>query len=353
MTDLAPRIELAPGYSICSVINGCWQLTPDHGGGPAEREAVFRIFDDLLAHGFTTFDGADIYTGVEALLGEYRTRLPDPDRIQIHTKYVPDRGALESLEARDVDEAIDRSRRRLGMETLDLVQFHWWRYEVPGIEMVLERLQSAQAHGRIRHLGLTNFDTQHVRAMLEDRAPIVSLQCQYSMLDRRPEREMGELADARGVRLIPYGVLGGGFLSERYLGVDPAAAQENRSLTKYRLIIEEAGGWDAYQGLLQLLAEIAAGHGVSVATVAARWVLDQAGVGAILLGVGSRSRARENLALTDLLLGEDERQALRAALATRPIPPGDMFGLERVPGGRHSSIMKTDLNAVAPDGAAP
>ena len=101
-----------------------------------------------------------------------------------------------------------------------------------------------------------------------------------------------------------------------------------------------------------LLEEISASHGVSLATVAARWVLDQPGVAAILLGVGSRSRAQENLEIATLELGDDEGRAIRAALATRPIPPGDIFDLEREPDGRHSRIMKTDLNAVADDGAS-
>ncbi|MEO0974028.1 MAG: aldo/keto reductase, partial [Pseudomonadota bacterium] len=192
----APRVELSPGYSISSVINGCWQLTPDHGGGPSEHEAAFRLFDALVERGFTTFDGADIYTGVETLLGAYRQRLADPSTIQVHTKYVPDRDALATLRPQDVDAAIDRSRRRLAMDCLDLVQFHWWRYEVPGIDMVLDRLQAAQAAGRIRLLGLTNFDTAHVRGMLDANAPIVSLQCQYSLLDRRPERDMTALSAA-------------------------------------------------------------------------------------------------------------------------------------------------------------
>ncbi|MEM9387449.1 MAG: aldo/keto reductase [Pseudomonadota bacterium] len=348
---MAPRAELSPGYSIAQVINGCWQLTPDHGGGLQDRGAVFAIFDELIEHGFTTFDGADIYTGVESLLGAYRSRLADPHGIQIHTKYVPDRAALETLRPQDVHAAIDRSRRRLGMDSLDLVQFHWWRYEVPGVEMVLECLQEAQARDHVRLLGLTNFDTAHVRKMLDDGAPIVSLQSQYSLLDRRPERAMTSLAEKSSLKLVPYGVLAGGFLTDRYRGVVASASQANRSLTKYRLIIEEAGGWDAYQGLLELLHEIAAANQVSIAAVAARWVLEQPCVAAIMLGVGSRSRAKENLDIAVLELAEDERRALQAALAARPVPPGDMFDLERDPAGRHARIMKTDLNAGAPDGA--
>ena len=61
------------------------------------------MFADLVEHGFTTFDCADIYTGVEQLLGRFRQRLPDPDRIQALTKLVPDKSSLHQWTARQVD----------------------------------------------------------------------------------------------------------------------------------------------------------------------------------------------------------------------------------------------------------
>jgi aryl-alcohol dehydrogenase-like predicted oxidoreductase len=350
-----PRIELAPGYSIASVINGCWQLAPDHGGGPDSDKAVMATFDALVDHGFTTFDCADIYLGVEEAIGRFRRRLGDAGAIQVHTKYVPDKAALETLRPSDVDAAIDRSRRRLGMEQLDLVQFHWWRYDVAGLDLVIDRLQELQAKGSIRFLGLTNFDTAHVEAMVSRGAPIVSLQAQYSLLDRRPQRCMTALAARTAVRLLPYGSLAGGFLSDQYLGLPApeAASAGNRSLTKYRLIIDEAGGWDAFQGLLRLLQEIACKHCVSLSTVAARWVLDQPEVAAIILGTSRRPRIDERLALASLVLDQEDRSALAGLLAQRPVPPGDMYELERDPDGMHAGIIKTDLNRVgAGDGAA-
>ncbi len=349
MAEAAPavrRVELAPGYHIASVLNGCWQLTPDHGGGPDSRDTVLRRFAELVELGFTTFDCADIYTGVEETIGAFRRTLADPDAIQVHTKYVPDRATLHLLKAKDVDAALDRSRRRLGMERLDLVQFHWWRYEVPGIDMVLDRLFEAQVRERIRLIGTTNFDTSHIRRMLDGGAPVVSLQAQYSLLDRRPEREMTSLCAERGVRLLAYGVLAGGFLSERWLGApDPAAGAVNRSLTKYRLIIDEAGGWGAFQSLLGRLAAIAARHATTLDAVAASWVLSQPAVAGIILGTGSRSRAAANLALGRLALTPDDHEELAELLSRLSVPPGDMYALERDPTGVHAGIIRTDLNA--------
>jgi len=341
MTEVS-RTWLAPGYSIATVINGCWQLTPDHGGGPASEADIFNMFAELVEHGFTTFDCADIYTGVEELLGRFRRRLSDPDRIQIHTKLVPDKSTLHQLTASRVDAVIDRSLQRLGVDSLDLVQFHWWDYRVSGLELLTERLLKAQRAGKIRLLGVTNFDTIHIRELLQAGVPLASVQTQYSLLDRRPEKHMTELSRESGVSLLPYGVLAGGFLSEKYLGAEAALAS-NRSLTKYRLIIEEAGGWGAYQALLQVLSRIAKKHGSTIDLVAANWVLGQAAVRAIILGTGTKSRALQNIKLADLELDAEDLQSIQRQLDRQAVPAGDMYDLERDETGVHAGIIKTDL----------
>ena len=336
------RVELTPGYSIAPIINGCWQLAPDHGGGPPSREAALCTFAELVEHGFTTFDCADIYAGTEELLGRFRRTLADPDSIQIHTKYVPDKASLGQICASGVDEAVEHSLERLRVERLDLLQFHWWSYDVPGLELVTERLIAAQDAGKIRHLGVTNFDAVHVRRMIESGVPLVSLQAQYSLLDRRPEKQMTDLAARSGIRLLPYGTLAGGFLSDRYLHAAPPTAM-NRSLKKYRPIIDEAGGWDDFQRLLRLLRKIADKHGTTIAAVAARWVLDRPSVAAIILGIGSTPRAREHMALVALALDDEDRRAIDEHLESQPRPRGDMYELERDPDGPHAKIIKTDL----------
>ena len=336
------RIELAPGYSISRIINGCWQIAPDHGGGPGSFRNCLRMFAELVDRGFTTFDCADIYAGTEELLGRFRRTLPDPDTIQVHTKYVPDRASLDELTDDDVDAAIDRSLRRLGVERLDLLQFHWWSYGVHGVERVTDRLRRAQDAGKLRLIGVTNFDTPHIRQMVDGGVPIVSLQTQYSLLDRRPERSMTDYARASGIQLLSYGTLAGGFLSGRYVNAEPPSTM-NRSLQKYRLIIDELGGWSVLQRLLGLLQEIADKHDTTVDAVAARWVLDQPAVAAIILGIGSTSRAQGNAGIGTLTFDDEDRQEINDHLASQPIPDGDMYDLERDPQGPHAKIIKSDL----------
>ena len=339
------RVELAPGYSISPVINGCWQLTPEHGGGPASKSAALRIFAQQVEQGFTTFDCADIYTGVESLIGRFRRGLPDPDLIQVHTKIVPDKSTLGQLTAGKVDEVINRSLRRLGMERLDLVQLHWWDSRVPGLELLTERLLLAQQDGRIRLLGATNFNTGQIRHLAGLGIHLTSLQAQYSLLDRRPERQMTGLCRNSCVSLLPYGVLAGGFLSTKYLGAPPPDHM-NRSLTKYRLIIDAAGGWESFQDLLGVLSSIACKHDVPLELVAARWVLDRREVPAVILGVGTKSRASRNRALTHIELDSEDRRKIQLQLDRHKIPEGDIYDLERDENGPHSAIIKTDLQHV-------
>ena len=343
------RVELAPGYSISTVINGCWQLTPDHGGGPASLREARSLFSELLDSGFTTFDCADIYTGVEELLGSFRRSLSDPDSIQIHTKYAPNRNELKHLDERRVDSAIDRSLQRLGVDRIDMLQYHWWDYDTPGLDALSDRLVRAQKAGKIRLLGLTNFNTTHVRQIVDSGAQIASLQTQYSLIDRRPEKQMSELCTHSDIRLLPYGVLGGGFLGDKFLGL-ASPTDMNRSLQKYRLVIDEVGGWQVFQNLLETLAGLAEKHETTIAAIAARWVLDQPGVAAIILGTGSQSRVAEKLKLDELRLDDEDLQTIAAQIARQNIPMGDMYDLERDADGPHTKILRMNLNEAAQQG---
>jgi aryl-alcohol dehydrogenase-like predicted oxidoreductase len=345
-----PRIDLAPGYSISRLLKGGWQLAGGHGH--VDRETAIDDMFRFVEAGITTFDCADIYTGVEELIGEFRRRYRErhgpfrADDIQVHTKFVPDLASLATFSRADTIRGIDRSLMRLGVERLDLVQFHWWDYDVPRYVEVAGWLSELRAAGKIRHLGVTNFDVPHLCEILDAGVPIVSIQLQYSVLDRRPLHGMAELCRSRGVRMLCYGALAGGFLAARYVGAPaPDEPLENRSLVKYRLIIEEFGGWPLFQDLLGVLARIAHKHGVGVGTVALRWVLDQPEVAGAIAGARHRRHLADTCAASGLVLDDDDRSAIEAAQARSSGPHGDTYGLERGKGGRHATIMKYNLNA--------
>jgi aryl-alcohol dehydrogenase-like predicted oxidoreductase len=339
-----PRVDLAPGYSIARVIKGGWQLAGGHGA--IDRTAAIADMHAFVDAGFTTFDCADIYTGVEALIGAFVRDRGRADDLQFHTKYVPDRTQLGRLTATDVAAAVERSLTRLGVDTIDLVQFHWWDYDVPGAVDALGWLADQRAAGRIRHLGVTNFDTPTLTTLLDAGLPIVSHQVQYSVLDQRPSRAMRALCAARDVQLLCYGTLAGGFLSERYLGGPPPPEPlENRSLVKYRLIVDEAGGWPQLQRLLGVLGEVAAGRGCGIGAVAVAWVLQRPQVAAAIVGARHRAHLEATAAAASLVLDAAEVAAIDHAIGEGEAVPGDVYALERVQGGRHAGIMRYELNS--------
>jgi aryl-alcohol dehydrogenase-like predicted oxidoreductase len=346
----AERVELAPGYRVHRLINGCWQLSAGHGTWD-RREAALRRLEELYDEGRTTFDCADIYTGVEETLGELRRRLAartgDPEPIQVHTKLVPDRSALPRVDRAYVERIVDRSLRRLGVERLDLVQFYWWDEEVSGCVDAVGWLDELRRAGKVRLLGVTNLCARRLQPLLDAGLPIRTAQVQYSLLDRRPRRRLEALAGEHGIALLGYGSLAGGFLTERFVGAPPPPDDENRSQTKYRLVIEEAGGWDVYQELLRRLAAVAARHGVGMASVAVRWLLDQPQVAAAIVGTSPRRGAP--LDPLGFALDDQDRALLDGAGGPAPDSwlrelPGDVYELEREPGGRHAAIMRYDLN---------
>jgi aryl-alcohol dehydrogenase-like predicted oxidoreductase len=300
--------------------------------------------------GITTFDCADIYTGVEQMIGEFlrhwkNTRGPLAPTIRVHTKCVPDLQALATLSASDIDRLVDRSLARLGVSSLDLVQFHWWDYDVPGLVPAAQHLAAAQRDGRIQQLGVTNMDTHHLRALLDDGVMVKAHQVQCSLLDRRALGAMAALCAESGVTLLTYGALAGGFFHERWLGAaEPQAPFENRSLVKYKLIIDEWGGWAAFQALLRTLQEIGTAHGVSIGTVALHAVLREPSVGAAIVGARNASHLAATVTATSLSLSDDEWARIAAHIDRAPGPRGEVYALERDKGGPHASIMRYNLN---------
>jgi aryl-alcohol dehydrogenase-like predicted oxidoreductase len=338
------RIQIADGYGISRIIKGGWHLAGDHG--VIDPEQAVHDMAAFVEAGITTFDCADIYTGVEALIGRFRALYPRlAKEVQIHTKFIPDLRMLAEVDASSVERCIDRSLMRLGVERLDLVQFHWWDYEVPGYVEAAATLSRLRERGKIANIGVTNFDVPRLTEILGAGVPVVSMQAQYSLLDDRPRNGMIDLCRRKNISLICYGTVAGGFLSERWMGRrEPKEGLTNRSLIKYKLIIDDFGGWDLFQQLLMTLSQIAAKHRCDMATIASRAVLDFDHVAAIIVGATNATHLAANRKIADLKLDAADVVAIQAVLRERQGPHGDVYSLERDRTGRHGRIMKYDLH---------
>jgi aryl-alcohol dehydrogenase-like predicted oxidoreductase len=162
---------------------------------------------------------------------------------------------------------------------------------------------------------------------------------------------MAALCAERGLSLLAYGSVLGGFLSERWRGAPPPDAPlENRSLVKYRLVIEEFGGWARFQAVLAAACVIGRKHGVSAAAVGLAWTLAQPRVAGVIAGARHARHLADTVRAGDLRLDDADGAVLCGLVEHAPGPSGETYALERVRGGAHAVIMKTGLNAEAGGG---
>lgn len=279
--------QLSSDLTICRIVNGMWQVAGGHG----QIDHELAMADMLRYHdaGFTTWDLADIYGPAEDFIGEFRRRLSktknkeELDKIQSFTKWVPQPSRITRSM---VNSSIETSIRRMDVSSLDLLQFHWWDYNNPYYMDALKYLSDLRDKGSIKHLGLTNFDTDHLQIITDSGVPIASNQVQYSIIDRRPEVKMIPFCRKHNISLLTYGSICGGLLSERYVGKpEPSITDLNTlSLQKYKKMIDTWGNWNLFQRLLLVLDNIAKKHRASIANVATNYILSKATVAGVIIG---------------------------------------------------------------------
>lgn len=342
--------ELTNDYSISPVIKGGWQLSTGHSLNESHESK--SAVDDTIAFieaGITTLDFGDIYTGVEEIIGRTVDQLTDQygdagrDKVQLHTKYVPNEASLENFDKADIEKIVDRSLQRLHVEQVDLVQFHWWRYESQKYVEAMEELFRLKSVGKIRHVGVTNFDLARLEEMVNAGFKPVSIQLQYSVLDRRPEEGMSQYCIENGIGILAYGTVAGGFISEKYLGVDAPSQLETRSNVKYRLIIDEFGGWELFQELLEVLSKIASAHQSDIATISSAFTLSRIGVSGVIVGARNLDHLQNNLSIPEIQFTGEELASIYEVLSRATGPSGPVYDLERY-SDKHRNIMKTNLN---------
>jgi len=294
-----------------------WQVAGGHGN--IDRESALADMIRYHEAGFTTWDLADIYGPAEDFIGGFRNRLltlrgiKELDNIQSFTKWVPQPNRItQSM----VQSSIESSLSRMHVSSLDLLQFHWWDYNNPYYMDALKYLSDLKDTGSIRHLALTNFDTEHIQMIIDSDIQITSNQIQFSIIDRRPEVKMISFCKEHNISLLAYGSICGGLLSERYVGrKEPFAIElDTLSLRKYKRMIDTWGGWNLFQNLLLTLNAVAKKHNVSIANVATNYILAKPTVAGVIIGVrlGIVDHLGENANVFTFNLDDSDRDSIDA-----------------------------------------
>ena len=342
--------ELVAGYEISPVIKGGWQLSSGHSLNiEIQEQAAISDMISFIKAGITTFDFGDIYTGVEELVGKTLVELSKEiginarSSVQLHTKYVPNETFLKDFDSSDAISIVSRSLARLGVDQVDLVQLHWWRYEDRHYLAAMEALFGLKELGKIRNVGITNFDLARLEEMVNAGLKPASHQIQYSMLDRRAEQGMGQFCKENEIGILCYGTVAGGFFSEKFLGAAEPTQVETRSNVKYQIIIEEFGGWELFQRLLRVCKNIADSHETDIGTIASAWVLARPAVKGVIVGARNISHIDSNVKIPQIIFTSQELEAIDEVLSKSKGPTGPVYDLERY-SEKHRKIMHTNNN---------
>jgi aryl-alcohol dehydrogenase-like predicted oxidoreductase len=280
-----------------------WQVAGGHG--QIDSKLAIQDMQKYQESGFTTWDLADIYGPAESLIGDFSKKVEQD--VQAFTKFVPNPGPMSNS---IVTYYIDESLKKMNTDCIDLLQFHWWDYQDSNYINALQHLSKLQEDGKIKNLGLTNFDTKRIKIIIEKGFKIISNQIQYSILDQRPEKIMTSFFMKHGIKIITYGTLLGGFFSEKYLNVDEPTRADltTASLQKYKNMIDIWGGWKLFQELLEALNNISQKHNCSIANIATRFILDKPQVAGVIIGarLGITEHIEDNNKVFSLKLDQDD-----------------------------------------------
>ena len=312
-------------------------------GDRTPRAEAHRMLDRFRDAGGTLLDTADVYGDGESerTLAPWLARHSDGVVVATKLRMRVSEPRGEGLAPERVRAACDASLRRLGVDVIDLYQVHAPDRETP-LEASLEALDGLVRAGKVRALGASNFPAWLLAwaVALQDRegwAPFVSLQPQYSLVERSAELELLPFCRAAGIGVLPWGPLGAGFLAGRYRrGEAPAPGSR---IGEAGDVLEEARHRRAVERNFQVVdaAEaIARERGITVAQVALAWLLGVEGVTAPIVGPRTMEQLEGVLGADAVELTSDERAALEAPAPPPAVYPqrmlGEQLGLDRVSG---------------------
>lgn len=287
-------------------------------GAESDEAVSHQLMDDFFAAGGNFIDTADVYSaGVsEEIVGRWLKAHPT----EAHQAVVATKGRFPmgagpndlGLSRRHLNDALNASLRRLGVEQVDLYQMHAWDALTP-IEETLRFLDDAVRAGKIAYYGFSNFVGWHIAkateiAKAQGYSRPVTLQPQYNLLMREIELEIVAACQDAGMGLMPWSPLGGGWLSGKYKrdqmpkGATRLGENPKRGMEAFEARNAQERTW----AIIGAVQDIATARGATMAQVALAWVAAQPAVTSVILGVRTQAQMADNLGAANLALTSDE-----------------------------------------------
>jgi len=304
---------------VSSISLGTWLTT----GVGIERDKAVACIDAAFDLGINFIDTANAYGlgAAETVLGEAlkgRAR----DSYILGTKvFVPMGPDDKGLSAVQINKQLDASLQRLQMDYVDLYQCHRYDVDTP-LEETMAALTEAVASGKVRWIGFSEWSPQNIRdamAMVPEFAKFVSSQPQYSLLWRRPEKEVIPLCAENGISQIVWSPLAQGVLSGKYKAGADAPSDSRAANDKMNRMM---GGWnrDDVYAAVELMKPLAQAAGCSMSQFALAWVLREPNVASAIVGASRPEQLAENAAAANLAIDPDLFVKAEAIAANIPKP---------------------------------
>jgi len=299
------------GFGAWAIGGGNWEFA----WGPQDDNASIAAIHRALDLGVNWIDTAAIYG-----LGHSEEMVARALKTTSHKPYVftkcsmrwhDDRSIYRSLKAASLQEELDNSLRRLGVETIDLYQIHWPNPDEE-IEEGWDALAKFQKQGKIRWIGVSNFNVDQMKRA-QKIAPITSLQPPYSMLRRAIEQEILPFAKANNIGVINYSPMVSGLLTGKMTAERVAALPADD--WRKRAVEFNEPRLSRNLKLVELLREIGAGHGVAPGVVAVAWTLHQPAITAAIVGGRSAEQVDGLAPALTFRLSDAEFQQINSFLA--------------------------------------
>jgi len=294
------------------------------GASKAESQAIFNYFVEA---GGNFIDTANGYTNgtSERLVGEFIRS--DRDRFVLATKFtfptVPGDPNSGGNHRKSMVRSLEASLKRLGTDYVDLFWLHAWDYSTP-VEEVMRGLDDVVNSGKVLYVGVSDtpawvVSRANTLAELRGWSPFVALQIEYSLMERTPERDLLPMARSLRLTITPWGALGGGVLTGKYLDAPPQPSAKATGMSPGRPVERrlDAGVSDGVNekswGIVRVVVDVARTLGCSPSQLALAWLRSRRGSIVPILGARTVAQLRDNVGCLDLNIPESDLRKLDEA----------------------------------------
>jgi aryl-alcohol dehydrogenase-like predicted oxidoreductase len=310
------------GMTVSRICLGCMSFGTDREW-MLEPEESTELIDHAIDLGINFFDTANVYSTGESeeILGDALEGY-DRDSQVVATKVFgemdPDNPNASGLSRKAIEQELEASLDRLGMDTIDLYQTHRWDYDTP-VEETLRALDDAVRRGTVRYIGTSSMWAHQFADALNTSDALglerfATMQNHYNVLYREEEREMLPLCESEDIGVIPWSPLARGVATRPHEAIDSTTRGQTDKYLEQMSYLQGGG-----EEINERIQELADEKGVSMAQISLAWLLHKDWVDAPIVGTTSVEHLEDAVEALEIDLSESEMESLEEPYEPLPV----------------------------------